>query len=132
MSTTLFFRGDHTESVQIDYDPKVTSYDKLLKLFWNNHDSTACHTRQYMSAIFYHNEEQKEAAKLSMMLKSKTYNSVIFHCQTHWLHNLYNMTKEGKYNTNRCTPSCVALKFLSIHSYNKLSMHWYMMAVTKQ
>lgn len=71
ISTTLFFRGDHTESVQIDYDPKVTSYDKLLKLFWNNHDSTACHTRQYMSAIFYHNEEQKEAAEKSKEVHQK-------------------------------------------------------------
>ncbi len=32
--------GDHTESIQIDYDPKVTSYRELLKMFWQNHDPT--------------------------------------------------------------------------------------------
>ena len=32
--------GDHTETVEIDYDPKVTTYRDLLKLFWENHDPT--------------------------------------------------------------------------------------------
>ena len=45
------------------YDPEQTSYEKLLDLFWNNHDSTACLSRQYMSAIFYHSEEQKALAE---------------------------------------------------------------------
>ena len=56
-------RGDHTETVEIHYDAKQTTYRDLLKLFWENHDSTACHSRQYMSAIFYHNSEQERLAK---------------------------------------------------------------------
>lgn len=56
-------RGDHTETIEIHYDPKQTTYKNLLKLFWENHDSTACHSRQYMSAIFYHNSEQERLAK---------------------------------------------------------------------
>jgi peptide-methionine (S)-S-oxide reductase len=35
----------------------------MLKIFWENHDSTACHSRQYMSAIFYHDSEQERIAK---------------------------------------------------------------------
>lgn len=31
-------RWDHTEVVEFEFDPKVTSYAKLLDLFWNNHD----------------------------------------------------------------------------------------------
>ncbi|XP_070574781.1 peptide methionine sulfoxide reductase-like [Ptychodera flava] len=47
----------------MDFDPKQTSYESLLKMFWNSHDSTACHNRQYMSAIFYHSDEQKRLAE---------------------------------------------------------------------
>ena len=50
--------GDHTEAVQIDYNPATISYPQLLKIFWENHNSTVCTSRQYMSAIFCHNEEQ--------------------------------------------------------------------------
>ena len=31
-------RGDHTEVIEIDYDPEKVSYEKLLELFWNNHE----------------------------------------------------------------------------------------------
>lgn len=33
-----FVRGDHTEVVEIDYDPKIISYEELLRLFWDNHE----------------------------------------------------------------------------------------------
>ena len=55
--------GDHSESIQIDYDPARISYEKLLEIFWQNHDPTyRAWRRQYMSAIFYHDEEQKRLA----------------------------------------------------------------------
>lgn len=65
------FRADHTETVEIQYDPTVTSYERLLKMFWSNHDSTTCHTRQYMSAIFYHSDEQKTLALESKEVHQK-------------------------------------------------------------
>jgi len=57
--------------VDIEYDPKVTSYAKMLELFWKNHDPTSKCSRQYMSAIFYHNDEQKKLAKETMEAESK-------------------------------------------------------------
>jgi len=52
--------GDHTESIQIDYDPEKTSLRKLLKIFWNCHSVTSrSWGRQYMSGIWYANNEQK-------------------------------------------------------------------------
>jgi len=54
--------GDHTETVDVDYDPSQTNYAELLKIFWNNHDPCTRNKRQYMSAIFYHDDEQKELA----------------------------------------------------------------------
>lgn len=55
--------GEHSESVQIDYDPGKILYEQLLAVFWATHNPCAQPgSRQYMSAIFYHNEAQKKAA----------------------------------------------------------------------
>lgn len=61
----LVCSGDHTETIEIHYNPKETDYTSLLKLFWQNHDPTRCASRQYMSAIFYHNDKQKTLAEQS-------------------------------------------------------------------
>lgn len=55
--------GDHTETVQVDFDPAQTSYEKILAVFWATPNLCAGNgSRQYMSAIFYHNEAQKKLA----------------------------------------------------------------------
>lgn len=55
--------GNHTETVEIDFDPSVVSYEKLLDVFWENHDPVGrAGRRQYMSVVFYHDDEQKNAA----------------------------------------------------------------------
>jgi methionine-S-sulfoxide reductase len=55
--------GDHSETVQIEYDPAKISYGDLLDVFWDSHDATLLSfSRQYMSVIFYHNDEQKRLA----------------------------------------------------------------------
>ena len=52
--------GDHAETIQIDFDPSVISYGELLDLFWRSHDPTRKPwSRQYMSAVFVHDEEQR-------------------------------------------------------------------------
>ena len=59
----------HAEVVQIVYDPKIISYDDLLKIFWKTHDPTTLNRQgadvgeQYRSIILYHNDEQKEKAE---------------------------------------------------------------------
>ena len=58
--------GDHTETVQIDFDPRVISYEALLRLFWAEHDPTSSSgSRQYMAAVFYHGDVQRRAAEES-------------------------------------------------------------------
>ena len=58
--------GDHTETIQIDFDPSVISYGELLDVFWTEHRPTSPpHSRQYMSAILYHSEAQRVAAEAS-------------------------------------------------------------------
>jgi peptide-methionine (S)-S-oxide reductase len=61
----------HTEVVQVVYDPRVVSYDQLLKVFWENHDPTQGMRQgndqgtQYRSAIYAHDAEQLAAAEAS-------------------------------------------------------------------
>ncbi|MFI9615591.1 peptide-methionine (S)-S-oxide reductase MsrA [Streptomyces sp. NPDC052023] len=61
----------HTEAVRVVYDPKVISYDRLLKTFWEAHDPTQGFRQgndvgtQYRSAIYTHTPEQAAAAESS-------------------------------------------------------------------
>ena len=56
--------GDHMETIQIDYDPEVVSYQRLLEVFFGSHDPTwPSPIRQYASAIFTHDDEQARVAK---------------------------------------------------------------------
>jgi len=57
--------GDHTETLQLEYDPNQTTYQALLDIFWKNHNPCVKNRAQYMSAIFYHDNEQKELAEQS-------------------------------------------------------------------
>lgn len=55
--------GNHSESVQMDYDPTQISYEDLLAIFWESHNpTTASPSPQYKEAVFYHDEEQKRLA----------------------------------------------------------------------
>jgi len=69
--------GDHTETVELEYDPDATTYEKLLEVFWTHHDPTEYHKRQYISAIFYYDDEQKLAAEISMERSQKRFHSPI-------------------------------------------------------
>jgi len=61
----------HLEAVEVTFDPKRISYEALLKIFWHNIDPTqgngqfADRGPQYHTAIFYHNEAQRDAAERS-------------------------------------------------------------------
>ncbi len=61
----------HTEAVLVAFDTEKTSYEEMLRLFWENHDPTQGMRQgndvgtQYRSAIFYADDEQREAAELS-------------------------------------------------------------------
>ena len=61
----------HAEAVQVTYDPKKITYEKLLDVFWHNIDPLTpnrqfCDTgSQYRTAIFYYDETQKRLAEES-------------------------------------------------------------------
>jgi len=57
--------GDQTETIQIEFDPGLITYQDLLQVFWDSHDATMPRTRQYRSLILSHSEEQQRLALAS-------------------------------------------------------------------
>ena len=73
----------HAEAILVKYDPAKTSYENMVKLFYETHDQSQKNGQgpdigtQYRSGIFYENEEQKATAeRLTEELKSKGYEVV--------------------------------------------------------
>ena len=63
---------NHAEVVKLDFDPKIITYEQILKYFFEFHDPTTLNSQgpdfgtQYRSEIFYLNDEQKNTAKKVM------------------------------------------------------------------
>lgn len=90
-------RTGHAEVVQVDFDPARVSYEQLLDVFWEAHDPTQKNRQgpdvgtQYRSAIFHHDDAQREAAEVSKarLSQSGKYSrpvaTEIVPAQTFWL-----------------------------------------------
>ena len=91
--------GDHTESIQVDYDPTRLSYDQILDRIWVSHNPCAASwSRQYMSAIFYEGDAQKKAilaskAKMEQKL-GRPVQTAILPLTTFWLAEDYHQKYE--------------------------------------
>ena len=93
----------HAEVVRVTYDPSIVSYEELLEYFWDMHNPTTLNRQgwdvgtQYRSAVFYHNEGQKEIA---LKLKEK-------------------LDQSGKYNKPIVTEIVPAGKFYRAEKYHQ-------------
>ncbi len=68
----------HAEAIEVEYDPAKVTYQKLLEVFFENHDPTTMNRQgpdvgtQYRSAVFYHNEEQDRLARAEKEKRDKS------------------------------------------------------------
>ncbi len=98
----------HAEVVQVVFDPKKISSERVLAWFWDLHDPTTLNQQgndigtQYRSAIFYHSDEQKKVAEASKTAAAKNFPSPIvteitkasiFYPAENYHQNYYNQNK---------------------------------------
>lgn len=70
--------GDHSETIEIDFDPEIIDYAQLLDLFWKGHQpQRRSWSRQYMSAVFVHNEAQRRLAEATQAAFSRRLGKTI-------------------------------------------------------
>lgn len=106
----------HAEACNIYYDPEKITYDELLAAFWVAHDPTTLNRQgndvgtQYRSAIFYHNEEQKEKAEQykGKLNEEKAYdNPVVTEISPYSTFYKAEEYHQNYYNENGTQPYCV-------------------------
>lgn len=104
----------HAEAIQVYFDPEVISYQQLLEVFFALHDPTTLNRQdadvgtQYRSAVFYHDETQKETVErvIEAVNASGTYSAPVvtevapaaeFYVAEDYHHNFYDQNRTFPY-----------------------------------
>jgi peptide-methionine (S)-S-oxide reductase len=122
----------HAEAVQINYDPNVLSFGELLDVFFTVHDPTTLNRQgpdmgtQYRSAVFYHDEKQKQIAegKIQELNKASTWNRPIVTEVTPFK-SFYPAEgyHQGYFRRNREEPYCRVVINPKLAKLRKLHLH---------
>ncbi len=119
----------HAEVAQIVFDPKVISFDQMLKAFWSSHDPTTLNRQgndvgtQYRSVIFYHNDAQKQLAEKYKTELDATHvweNPIITEISP--LTEFYKAENyhQNYYNSNRYQPYCMFVITPKLEKFRKV------------
>jgi peptide-methionine (S)-S-oxide reductase len=104
----------HAEVVEVTYDPDEVSYEELLQVFWRKHDPTQLNRQgwdvgdNYRSVIFFHDDEQRDAALRSKEAEQPNWRSPIVTqvepAQPFWEAEDYHQQYLEKRGRSTCTP----------------------------
>ena len=116
----------HAEVIQVEYDPKVISYEKLLETFWEAHDPTTLNRQgadtgtQYRSIIFCSSEAQKAAAERSKAEAQKHFSKPLV-TEIVPLKKFYKGEDyhQGYYRSNSNQPYCRAVIRPKVEKFEK-------------
>jgi peptide-methionine (S)-S-oxide reductase len=105
----------HAEVVEVAYDPDQVSYERLLEVFWRKHDPTQLNRQgwdigdQYRSVIFFHDDEQREAAEQSKAREQANWSApIVTHvepAETFYEAEDYHQQYLEKRGRSSCTPT---------------------------
>ena len=105
----------HAEVVQVTYDPERISYEDLLQVFWHKHDPTQLNRQgwdvgdQYRSVVFFHDDEQREAAERSKTDEQANHArpvvTLVEPVQTFYVAEDYHQQYLEKRGRSTCTPA---------------------------
>ena len=105
----------HAEAVQVEFDPSIIPYSRLLDVFWATHDPTTLNQQgsdvgtQYRSVIFYHNDEQKrmaEKSKEEMGMSGKLHDQIVTEILPFEKFFTAEEYHQNYYDSNRTYPYC--------------------------
>lgn len=105
----------HAEAIQLEFDPKVISLEKILEIFWYTHDPTTLNRQgndvgtQYRSAVFYNSEQQQEiVSKVKEKISTSGYYSKPIVTEILPFSNFYPAEEYhvDYYDNNRSVPYC--------------------------
>jgi peptide-methionine (S)-S-oxide reductase len=105
----------HAEVVEVTYDPDQISYERLLEVFWRKHDPTQLNRQgwdigdNYRSVVFFHDDEQREAAVRSKAHEQSNWTAPIVTqiepAQTFYEAEDYHQQYLEKRGRSSCTPT---------------------------
>jgi peptide-methionine (S)-S-oxide reductase len=105
----------HAEVVEVTYEPERVSYDELLDLFWHKHDPTQRNRQgrsvsdQYRPVVFFHDEEQREAALRSKAREQASFDAPVVTqiepAETFYEAEEYHQQYLEKHGHATCTPA---------------------------
>lgn len=111
-------RTGHVEAVEATYDPKITNFEDLAKLFFESHDPSQRDGQgldigpQYRSVIFYQNDEERKTAQLLMNILVKKRMDIATKMKPAMIFWPAEPNHQHYYQKNGGTPYC--------HTYHKL------------
>ena len=118
----------HAEVVQIDYNPGIISYEKLLEVFWKSHDPTTLNQQgadigtQYRSVIFHHNEEQQKVSQKSIKKAEESgayINPIVTEITPIGIFYLAEDYHQNYYRVNPNAPYCQVVIKPKLEKFNK-------------